>query len=394
MIVFSCSLDSTLEQVKLQGSLRAVEERYQLFNVFGPVVLLTQDTRDFSHELSDISHVPCASSKFETIRKIFSRFGPIRWSFFSINSFFWLLRSRSRISFIISEHVDSPSPFLVSSIFKIPYFIHYHYDVATQVSEVNKHKVEGFLLLFLDRLCFKNATCVWATAPNLVEKAEEAGAKKVTLIPNWVNFTEPSKGRFDNADCHRIIFVGRLHPVKRVNLLIEAFSLLNKTFPNARLLIVGDGDERKNLEKLVKDLNLEGHVDFVGFQDHEKVLSLMSQSDMIVLPSVIEGNPRVLVEAMMLKVPVVATNVRGINDMVQHGETGYLVSRALPRDLAAAMNYILVNKEYSRRITENAYRYAKDQFSKEQVLKKIRKDILSSVPKFRTRSLSKDLFAD
>jgi glycosyltransferase involved in cell wall biosynthesis len=350
-----------------------------LFNSFDSVALLTQDTQELGSELEDILHVPCAYSKFAIARKILYRHKALRWFYFSISSFIWLLRNRSKVNLLISENVDSPTPFLFSFIFKIPYFIHYHYDVATQVRTVNKRMIEGMLLLFLDQLCFKKATGVWATSSNLVEKAKGLGAKKVTLIPNWVKFIEPTKRQFDRLDDSgaRIIFVGRLHPVKRVPLLVEAFCLFSQVFPDARLIIVGDGDERKNLERLIKNLKLDDRVDIMGFQDHDRVLSLMAQSDMIVLPSIIEGNPRVLVEAMMLKVPIVATNVAGITDMVKHDETGYLVSRALPEALAQAMKYILMNKEYSLRITENAFKYAKQHFSREYVLEKIRADFVS-----------------
>jgi glycosyltransferase involved in cell wall biosynthesis len=377
MIVLSCSLDSTLEQIKLQGSLRAVEERYQLFNNFDSVALLTQDTKDFSDELSHILHKPCGYSRFSFIRSVISRFSFIRWFFFSISSFFWLIKNKSKINLIISENVDTPIPFLFTMAFRIPYVIHYHYDLATQVSKVNNHFVEGLLLQFMDKLCFKRASSVWVTSPNLLKKVNNLGAKKAILIPNWVNFTETPKNRsrYKSFPENRIVFVGRLHPVKRVNLLIEAFGSLKSKYPNVSLLIVGDGEEREKLKKQTKDLNLDSSINFVGFQDHDHVLNLISQSNILVLPSIIEGNPRVLVEAMMLKVPIVATNVPGANDMIKHDVTGYLVNRASPEDLATAMNHLLINKEYSSMLAENAYEYAKQNFSKEQVLKKIAKDL-------------------
>ena len=383
MIVISCSLDSSLAQAKIQGNLQAHGEREQLFRIFDRVALLTQDTQGFGDELAGAIHVPCAYSRFEIVRTVLSHSKLLRWIYFSLSSFHWLLRNRREISLVISENVDSPTPFLFSSLFRIPYYIHYHYDVATQIGKINKHALEGALLLFLESICFKKATGVWVAAANLGEKAKFLGAKKVTLIPNWVDIKEKPKSRRTESNKLKVLFVGRLHPVKRVHLLIEAFSQLGKTYPHATLHIIGNGKELQHLVTLAKKLELDRHVLFLGFQSQEKVFDMMKQSDMIVLPSEMEGSPRVLIEAMMLKVPIVATNVPGIRDIIQHSETGHLIARATPEDLALAMEYVARNRKYATKIAENAYKFAKQQFSKEQVLRKIRDDLFSSVPRYR-----------
>jgi glycosyltransferase involved in cell wall biosynthesis len=383
MIVVSFSLDSSLAQARLQGNLQAHGERERLFKTFDRVVLLTQDTQRFGDELAGITHVPCAYSRFEIVRTVLSHFKFLRWLYFSLSSFLWLLRNRREINVVISRNADSPTPVLFSSLFGIPYFIHYHYDVATQIRKINKRAFEGMLLLFLEKICFKKAACVWVMAANLGEKAEALGARKVTLIPNWVDFKEKPKSRRKEFAEPIILFVGRLHPVKRAHLLIEAFSQLGEVYPHATLYIIGDGKELRHLVALAKKLKLDKHVQFLGFQSHEKVFDMMRQSDMIVLPSKMEGSPRVLIEAMMLKVPIVATNVPGIRDVLRHSETGHLLARATPEDLAAAMDYVIRNKKYAVKIAENAYKFAKQQFSKEHVLKKIRDDLFSSVPNYR-----------
>ena len=378
MIVISCSLDSSLERAKYQGTFSADMDRYRLFENFGGVVLLTQDTKSFITDLNKIKHVPCAFSKFEIIRKTLSQRKYVRWFYCSFSSFFWLLRNRGQVVCVITENVDSPSAFLFSLLSGVPFYIHYHYDVATQIFKVNKSYLEGILLLFLEKLCFKKADCVWVTAANLADKAKEFGAKKVTLLPNWVDFdTEVKKPVEENDKSRgRILFVGRLHPVKRVNLLLEAFAQLRKINPEVCLSIVGDGDGRQNLMALAKDLGLFDSVQFLGFQNHETVLDIMKQSDMIVLPSKMEGNPKVLIEAMMLRVPIVGTNVPGIRDIIRHGETGHLASEASALNLALSMDYVLRSTEYAHKIAENAYEFAKSQFSKKKALKRIREDLL------------------
>jgi glycosyltransferase involved in cell wall biosynthesis len=376
----------------MQGTFQPHMERYRLFNNFDQVTILTQDTQVFNDETGEIKHIPCASSRFKIVRTLLTRTAVLRWLYFSGSSFVWLLRNRTKVNLIISENVDSPTPFLFSTLTKTPLYIHYHYDVATQVSKVNKRELRGSMLLFMERLVFNKAAGVWVTAPSLAAKASAFGAKKITLLPNWVDFNEKQEEKDHETvgSSPSIVFVGRLHPVKRVPLLIRAFAQVRNVFPGAILSIVGDGEERLSLIELSRKLELGDSVHFMGFQNHEKVLEIMNDSDLIVLPSEMEGNPRVLVEAMMLKVPIVATNVPGIRDIVKHGETGYLVSGELPDDLSSAIIYVLGNKQYASKISENAYEFAKQNFSKEQALRRIGEDICSITPCFQMHSSLSD----
>ncbi len=390
MIVISCALDSTLWQSKRQGTLQPHMERYRLFSTFDQVTILTQDTQEFTDEFGKIKHIPCASSRFKTIQTTLQRKAFLRWIYFSKSSFIWLMRNRSKIKLIVSENVDSPTPIIFSSLTRTPLYVHYHYDVATQVSKINKRELRGLLLLFMEKFVFKKADGIWVTASSLGTKAKAFGAKKVTLLPNWIDFNQKPKqppNQTQELD-PSIVFVGRLHPVKRVSLLLKAFAQLKNTFPTANLKIVGDGEERVSLTELSKKLNLENSVNFMGFQNHEKVLHIMSQSDLIVLPSKMEGNPRVLVEAMMLKVPIIAANVIGIKDIIQHGQTGHLFNQESPEELASAINYVLTNKQYATKISENAYIFAKQNFSKETAQKRIGEDISSIIPSYQTKILN------
>ncbi len=384
IIVISCALDSTLRQSKMQGTLQPHLERYRLFDNIDQVTILTQDTEKFQDPLGVVQHIPCAFSKSKIIRTTLSRISILRWIYFSQYSFFWLITNRSKIKVIVSENIDSPTPLIFSAITKTPLYVHYHYDVSTQVSKINKRELRGYLLLSMERLVFGKAAGIWVTALSLGKKAKAFGAKKVTLLPNWIDFNQKTAAR-TTAKSSSIVFVGRLHPVKRVPLLLEAFAQLRKKIPNIMLKIVGDGEERQNLLELSQKLELGNSVTFMGFQTHDKVLQIMKQSDLIVLPSKMEGNPRVIVEAMMLKVPVVAAKVIGIKDIIKHGETGHLIAKDVPEDLAQAIEYVLTNKQYAEKIAENAYEFAKQNFSKEQALKRIGEDLSSIIPEYKIK---------
>ena len=128
----------------------------------------------------------------------------------------------------------------------------------------------------------------------------------------------------------RVLFVGRLDPVKGGPLLLEAFARARANHPDAILTVVGDGAERTALETRAKALGLEEAVHFAGFRTQEQVAEHLAQSDMLVLPSFAEGVPVVLMEAMAARLPTIASGVAGVPELVRDGETGFVV---LPGDL-------------------------------------------------------------
>ena len=383
MIVITLSLDSMLAPVKIHGTLKDKVWRVkEVFTEFDHVVLLTQDTVNFTDQLSGIEHVPCASSRSKRVGWVLSRFTYLRWIYFFFYSFFWMLKHRRKIRLLVSINVDSPAP-LFSILFGIPCVVYYHYDTAFQVRYINRRFITGTLLLGLERFAFRRANAVWITTPSLMAKVKMIGAKRIRIIPNWVDIKEiegiqVTKKR--TAGFH-ILFVGRLHRVKQVDLLIRAFRLIHQRNSNTSLYVLGDGKQRESLITLTNGLGLSDSVHFMGYADLRTVFKMMKLSDVLVLPSKVEGNPRVLIEAMANKVPIVATNVPGIKDMVQHMKTGYVIDNQQPEELAYAIEYVLRNKQDSANMVKRAYVFAKQNFSKESVLQKIRDELGLLLPK-------------
>lgn len=122
-----------------------------------------------------------------------------------------------------------------------------------------------------------------------------------------------------------ILFIGRLDAIKGVPLLLEAFSDAHKTYPEAKLTLIGDGPVRGALEARAVDLRLGESVDFLGYQSQEEVASRLEESDILVLPSFAEGVPLVLMEAMASRIPVIASAVAGVPELVEDGISGCLV---------------------------------------------------------------------
>jgi glycosyltransferase involved in cell wall biosynthesis len=142
-----------------------------------------------------------------------------------------------------------------------------------------------------------------------------------------------------------VCFVGRLDAVKGVPLLLEAFAANRPRHPGARLTIAGDGPARAALEAQAQSLGLTGAVRFTGYLDEDGVAALLEASDMLVLPSFAEGLPVVLMEALASQIPVIATQVAGVSELVQDGISGFIVPPGDVETLALRLDQLLSDPE-------------------------------------------------
>lgn len=146
--------------------------------------------------------------------------------------------------------------------------------------------------------------------------------------------------------------VSRLSKEKGINYIIEAFYGLLKKM-DARLAIAGDGEERKNLETMVKGLGIEDKVSFLGWMKNP--YSCLKGMDVFILASLWEGFPNVIIESMICGVPVVAArSVGGIEEAVQDGVDGLLVPVKDSKALSSAIYRILQDTELKKSLTEKA----------------------------------------
>ena len=155
--------------------------------------------------------------------------------------------------------------------------------------------------------------------------------------------------------------VARLHPVKGHSVLLQAFVGVKSRFPNAALLIVGDGEERANLAELAKRLGIDASVLFLG--SRRDIPELMAAMDVVVLPSFEEGLPLSLLEAMAAAKPIVATDVGAVSTVIRDGETGLLVP---PNDAGAiteAVIRLLSHAELQGALSTSAHGLAVDRYS-------------------------------
>jgi glycosyltransferase involved in cell wall biosynthesis len=139
----------------------------------------------------------------------------------------------------------------------------------------------------------------------------------------------------------RVLFVGRLTAVKGVPLLIEAVASVRKEHPDVRLTIIGDGPDRTALEAQAAALGISRIVTFAGYQPQERVSELFEEADMLLLPSFAEGVPVVLMEAMASRLPVIASRVGGVAELVEDGVSGFVISPGDMKTLVERLGTLL-----------------------------------------------------
>jgi glycosyltransferase involved in cell wall biosynthesis len=150
----------------------------------------------------------------------------------------------------------------------------------------------------------------------------------------------------------KLLYVGRLAAEKGLPVLFESLKLLGPEKYDFELTLVGDGTERKSLEELARQMGIADRVVFAGFASQETVRDCLMQTDVFILPSFAEGVPVSLMEAMACGVPVIATHVGGIAELIEPGATGLLVPAsdavALRDAIASYLNDYGLREKVSR----------------------------------------------
>jgi glycosyltransferase involved in cell wall biosynthesis len=272
-------------------------------------------------------------------------------------------------------------------LFKIPLVVDFKYDPTTQPS-INLWGVFRRLVLnLLIDISLTSATLIRVTTPLLKQSVVKRGIapEKIIIVPNYADeeiFSPKVSGyavrkKLSVSSNEKVImYIGRLSPEKGIDILIKAFSIVKEEIKNTTLIIVGDGPEKGKLMEQCKRLNLLDKVKLVKPVPNNKVPYLLASSDIIVLPSYSEGNPKILVEAMMMGKPIVATNIPGINDVVENKKEALLVKPGDPVALAHAIKTLLNDKTLASTLAFNARKRALEKYSKLALLNLYRENPL------------------
>lgn len=230
----------------------------------------------------------------------------------------------------------------------------------------------------LTRLGLKSSDRITAVSHSLARDTEEtfgSTEQEIKVIPNFIDPDEylPMKGMMDRYRKHYaphgekiLAHISNFREVKRVVDVVRIFSLVQKVIP-CRLLLVGDGPEMVRVEREVVKLGLEKEVVFLGKQ--ESVKEILQMVDVFILPSEQESFGLVALEAMACGVPVVASRVGGLPEVVEHGKTGYLAEVRDVQGMSEAVLRLLTDELRYKSFSEQAVSRAQEMFPVEKAVK-------------------------
>jgi len=266
---------------------------------------------------------------------------------------------------------------------KPPLILHLHGGLGlppTYKLDTVKSIAKNFFDKTVARFTVNSADVVFSISQhdlNYAKKTFKLKNWKAMLVPNAVDLKEfnPEKKQGTVND-GELIYVGDLELWKGVHYLIKAFKKLYQRNNRLTLKIIGEGRSREKLERLASGLPVK----FTGQLSPDKVSEHLAKASIFILPSLWEGMPTVALEAMACKVPVIATDVGGVSEIVKHKETGLLVPPKNPGAIADSVELLLNDGILKRRIIENAFKQVEQKYNFEkiaEIVEKIYQKILS-----------------
>jgi glycosyltransferase involved in cell wall biosynthesis len=205
----------------------------------------------------------------------------------------------------------------------------------------------------------------------LCEDSRRHGVKEQNLvyIQNGVDLSEVEEQRLlpysPPENEKRIGFVGQMISRKNIFDILDIFNTLCDKHNNLKLILLGDGDQRKELEAYANELPHKNKIDFLGFRDDR--LELLQSFDLFVMTSSLEGIPRCLMEATAMGIPVAAYNIAGIDQLVTHDQSGLLAKLGDKETLTQYWEKLLFDEEYATKLTNNARDYVNQHYSAQRM---------------------------
>lgn len=276
---------------------------------------------------------------------------------------------------IIHAHVALPDGYagmLLAQKYKKPLIVTIHgQDLQYTIYKNKKYKK-----IIKKVINFSKKTIVVSNKlKNIGEKELKINPQKLITTPNGINVKDIYTEKSDLLERYKgkkiVLSVSRIINIKGINYNLQAIANLQKKYPDLLYLIIGDGSERKKLEKLTKRLKLKNNVIFLGQQPHEKVMEYMSICNIFSLPSWEEGFGVVYLEAAASGKPVIACYGQGIDGVLEDKKSGLLVKPKDIDSLVKVIDFLLSNPESAKEAGKRARKLIFENYTWGKVVKKI-----------------------
>ncbi|WP_097026008.1 glycosyltransferase [Clostridium peptidivorans] len=261
---------------------------------------------------------------------------------------------------VIHSHVALPdgySGMLANKEYKVPHVVTVHGQDFQQTLHKNEETKKA---LFKVLNSVDSIVVVSNKLKNIVKEFEFSS--KITVVHNGISkkYIDSYSEKHTNKDYIEILSVSNLIPIKGLEFNIKAVSELVKKYPNLIYTIVGDGALRDELKDLVKELNIEKNVAFIGRVKHEKVFDYIKKCDIFSLPSYNEGFGVAYIEAMSQGKPIIGVKGQGIEDIIINGENGFLVNPKNNEEIYNILEILIKDKDKRNQVGQNARKYVEE----------------------------------
>lgn len=238
-------------------------------------------------------------------------------------------------------------------------------------------KPEGGLkvkfMMWIQGFVLRHASVVTTPSEYLRDEIINAyGVSPARAVVNYNAAEEPQVLPFKTErKKYQIATTARLVAWKGIAGIIRALAVVKKSFPEAALVIAGDGPEMNNLKQLASEQNVSGAVKFLGNISRAETWQLRKSSDVYVLNSTYEGLPHTVLTSFAAEIPTIATNISGTNEAVYHNKTGLLVEPGDDNGLAESIELLFNDKALADKLVKNGSLLLKEKFSWESHVKKL-----------------------
>lgn len=245
---------------------------------------------------------------------------------------------------------------VISKIFlKLPVVITIH-NYLFYGNKISKKLYEKFLKLF-----WRYFNIIIVVSEDLKRYLEERGvkSKKIRVVYNGIEIEKLEE--INRKKEYKLVgTVSRFVPEKGIIYLVRAIPEVIEEIKNVRFIIIGEGPEYKKIEKEIEKLNLQNFLEILPYQ--KDISSFLKNLDLLVVPSIFEGAGMIILEAMANRLPVVATKVGGIPEIVRDNQTGILVKPRDIKELSSAITKLLKEDEKSKKMGEFARKIVEEKF--------------------------------
>lgn len=272
---------------------------------------------------------------------------------------------------IVHAHFGSGACYALPYVgrFDLPLVVTFHgHDVPLLLSAERFHPANwGYWVC--SRWLFARADLMLTVSEDLRALLISAGAPAAKVVVHRLGIDTELAPRVEQTDeCIVLFMAGRMVEKKGFEYGIRAFAEALQKYPCLRLRLIGEGERRRDYERLIRQLGLAGHVEMTGVVSHLELLEAMRRSDIVLVPSVIagdgdrEGIPMIVYEAASLGMPTIASKHGGIPEVIEDGVTGILVAERDVAAIAGSLLELIENPARRRSLGEAASQKARREF--------------------------------